>query len=199
MNSSRLRVLQPEHLTPEQHEVVVCIASDSDRGGKIPLPYRIALHSPAFTQDWQALGGTLRYRTTLSQDLVELTTLLVAAHWQCDYVTSAHEKAALSAGLSVEFIEAIRAGHPPESMTKAQAHTHEFVRQLLTNQRVTDAAYAMSLDDLGPAGVVELTAIAGYYAMVTLMINVHGFDPKSAEAWKAAKFQPQFEAEDDPS
>ncbi len=84
-------------------------------------------------------------------------------------------------------------------MTKAQAHTHEFVRQLLTNQRVTDAAYAMSLDDLGPAGVVELTAIAGYYAMVTLMINVHGFDPKSAEAWKAAKFQPQFEAEDDPS
>ena len=41
------------------------------------------------------------------------------------------------------------------------------------DHRATDATYQRVLDAYGTAGIVELTALIGYYAMVALTLNAH--------------------------
>ena len=70
----RLSFPSPETMSAEQrrvHDKVV-----SGRRGKIVGPLRAALHSPELADRWQALGEFLRYNTTLSPRLSELTILV---------------------------------------------------------------------------------------------------------------------------
>ena len=50
---------------------------------------------------------------------------------------------------------------------------HDYTIELLHNHRATDATYQRILDAYGTAGIVELTALIGYYAMVALTLNAH--------------------------
>ena len=45
--------------------------------------------------------------------------------------------------------------------------------ELLRHHRVSDATYQLVLAAHGVAGIVELTALIGYYAMVALTLNAH--------------------------
>ena len=45
--------------------------------------------------------------------------------------------------------------------------------ELLRDHRASDAAYQRVLTAHGVAGIVELTALIGYYAMVALTLNAH--------------------------
>ena len=58
-------------------------------------------------------------------------------------------------------------------------HVHPTV--FLRDHRATDATYQSILGTYGTAGIVELTALIGYYAMVALTLNAHEIGvPKGA-------------------
>ena len=48
------------------------------------------------------------------------------------------------------------------------------------NHTVNATTYESALALLGAAGMVELTAIAGYYAMVAMTVNAHDILPEAA-------------------
>jgi 4-carboxymuconolactone decarboxylase len=50
---------------------------------------------------------------------------------------------------------------------------HDYARELLRHHHASDATYQPILAAYGPAGIVELTALIGYYAMVALTLNAH--------------------------
>jgi len=48
----------------------------------------------------------------------------------------------------------------------------DYVAMLLDQRAVTDAVYRRALDCLGEAGVIELTGLCGYYALLAMILNV---------------------------
>ena len=50
---------------------------------------------------------------------------------------------------------------------------YEFSRQLHEKKSVDDKAYQRTLEFLGVQGVVELTALIGYYSMVAMTLIAH--------------------------
>ena len=55
----------------------------------------------------------------------------------------------------------------------------DFAQQVLVNHRVEPATRAEAEQRLGPAGLVELTAMIGYYAMLAATLNTFEVQPGS--------------------
>jgi 4-carboxymuconolactone decarboxylase len=52
---------------------------------------------------------------------------------------------------------------------------HDYAMELLDTHFVGETLYGRVRDMFGVSGVVELTALIGYYAMVALTLNAHEF------------------------
>ena len=142
--------------------------------GTIVGPLRAALHNPVLADRWQQLGQVLRFETTLPTRLNELAILVTARRWNSNLEWSIHARDAHRAGLPEAWSEAIRTGRLPDFADDAAAREiYEYVRQLLCHGDATQEAYAQVHGRWGDVGVVELTAVVGYYSMVALTLNAH--------------------------
>jgi len=172
---ARIPLASSENLTPEQQRVYDSIVST--RGGRLTAPYQLTLlHSPLVTDKWQQLGGVLRNNIGLPQRLAELA-IVVTAHCQdCSYVWQAHARLALAEGVSAETLEAIKAGRSQISAKPDEQAIHDFRAELCRTNTVEAGTYGRMLELFCPTGAVELTALAGYYTMVTMALNAHDYD-----------------------
>jgi 4-carboxymuconolactone decarboxylase len=48
----------------------------------------------------------------------------------------------------------------------------DFASELLRNKQVTDATFLRAKSRLGTKGVVDMTAIVGYYTLLAMQLNV---------------------------
>jgi 4-carboxymuconolactone decarboxylase len=167
----RIPLPSPEELTPEQRKVYDAIVSG--RRGKLVGPLRAALHNAELAEKWSQLGELLRYRTSLPPRLSELAILVTARHFDCQLEWQQHEPAALMSGIAPEAVAAIRAGHSPRFARDDEAAIHDYSRELHERHFVSEDAYHRAMRVLGNAGLVELTALLGYYSMVALTLNAH--------------------------
>lgn len=164
-------ITETSDLTPEQRRVVDGILGR--RGGRIPGPFRLSLHCPAITEVWHPLGETLRLKSGFPLRLSELTILTAARSWDCDYVFNAHASIALEGGLSRKVVEALQENARPAFELADEAAIYDYCMELARRRAVSDAAYARALELFGAPGVVELTALFGYYSMVAMTIVAH--------------------------
>ncbi|MFK8033923.1 MAG: carboxymuconolactone decarboxylase family protein [Hyphomicrobiales bacterium] len=168
----RIPLLGPDELNEAQKAVYDKIVS-GPRGALVG-PLRAALHNPSLADRWQALGQVLRYETSLPPDLNELAILVTARHWNSELEWTIHARAAREAGLGEGVIEAIRVCEAPKFTSALEREIYEFSRELLEFGKVGDSAYGTLLDRWGTIGVVEVTALVGYYSMVAMTLNAHG-------------------------
>lgn len=168
----RIPLISPDSdLTPEQRRVVDAILGK--RGGKIPGPFRLSLHCPAVTEAWHPLGETLRLKSNFPLRLSELVILLAARAMDCDYVFNAHAPIALEGGLARPVIDALVKGERPAFAQPDEEAMYDYCRELHERHAVSDKTYARALELFGVPGVVELTALFGYYTMVAMTILAH--------------------------
>lgn len=163
----------PEGLTARQQEVLGAILSGPR--GKIEGPLMAALHNPELADRWSQFGATLRYRTSLPPRLSELAILVTARAWNCQLEWHIHERISREAGVEPAIIEAIRIGQRPDEADAEALEIHDFVHELQAGKNVSEASYAKVLARWGVNGVVELTALSGYYSMVAMTLNAHEF------------------------
>jgi 4-carboxymuconolactone decarboxylase len=158
-------------MTPEQQRVY----QDIVRGarGRIVGPLRAALHRAELADKWQQLGELLRYRTGLAPRLSELAILITARFWDSQFEWYAHESVALETGLPPSVIIAIKHARRPEFASADDEIVYEYSAELLEKREVCDAVYRRTLGLLSTVGIVELTALIGYYSMVALTLNAH--------------------------
>ena len=167
----RIPLPTPETMTPEQRRVYDAVVSGPR--GKLQGPLRAALHRPELADKWQQFGEVLRYRTSLPPRLSELAILVTARHCNCDLEWHIHEQMARQAGLADSIIDDIRDGKRPAAADGEALVTFDYAEELNRRKTVAEETYAQALERFGVVGVVELTALVGYYTMVAMTLNAH--------------------------
>jgi hypothetical protein len=107
---SRILDVSPDQLTPEQTKIFEQLVAGR---GHILGPYRVWIHSPTIASGMEQIDTFLNKRSTLSQREVEMVIIMIATHWQGDYVQTAHVRAGKQVGLSQAVIDALIAGFEP--------------------------------------------------------------------------------------
>ena len=141
--------------------------------GEVIGPLRAAIHNAELAARWSALGETLRFSTSLPKRLSELAICVTGRRWSAQVEWFVHARVAAEAGIAPEVLEAIRDGKAPSFADAGEALVSEVARTLQQDGRVPDTIYAAAQESFGTKGVVELTALVGYYTMVSMTLNAH--------------------------
>jgi len=168
---TRIPLYPMADMSPAQQAVYEAVVKGPR--GVLRGPLRAALHRAELADKWQQLGELLRFRTSLPARLSELAILVTARHWDSQFEWHAHEPTAAAAGLARPLIEAIRRARVPQFAAEDEAAVYHYVVELLERHVSSEAHYQRALRLLEPVGLVELTALIGYYSMVALTLNAH--------------------------
>jgi 4-carboxymuconolactone decarboxylase len=179
------RLVPPDEnkLTVAQKELRDAIASGPRGRFRMSGPFAIWMEAPEYGSLAQELGGYLRYNTSLLPRLSEFAILCTARMWRAQYEWMAHAPLAEAAGVKPDAIKAIQAGRRPSTAPADELAIYDFVRELYRDRRVSDPIYKRVQKFLGNRGMVELVGILGYYAMVSMMLDVFrsATDPAKAQ------------------
>ena len=158
----------------EMSEAQRAVHDDVVRGprGVMIGPLRAAIHSPELARRWSALGEALRFGTTLPKRVTELAILVTGRRWTSQVEWWVHARAALEAGVPEAVVGAIRDNAAPV-LEAGDLDVYEFARHLQESGQVPLAVYRAAEERFGVRGVVELTAVIGYYTMVSMTLNAH--------------------------
>lgn len=166
----RLPTIPPAQYSPEQKQA----AEAFEAARKTPVfgPFEPLMHSPEVMTLARAMGDYLRYKPKIGTTLSELVILVNARHWTQDYEWYVHAPIARKVGIAEETIAAIRDGRRPAGLPQDQETAYDFTSELLQNKRVSDATFARAETLFGKPGVVDLTAVSGYYTFLAMELNV---------------------------
>jgi len=158
-------------LTPDQRALADSIKAGPRGEFRMSGPFAIYLHSPAFGELAQKLGGHLRFKTSVPPRLSEFAILCTGHHWKAQYEWAMHAPMAEKQGVKPKTIRDVRAGRMPKSAPSDEKAIYAFVKELYGKRRVSTPTFKRIQKLLGDAGTVELVGILGYYAMVSMTLN----------------------------
>jgi 4-carboxymuconolactone decarboxylase len=169
----RLPALSEDNLDGTQRALLDSMRA-GPRGDRVKLggPFGVYMHAPQYGDLMQQLGAFVRYKTTLEPRLSEFAILCTARLWRAQYEWHAHAPIAEKAGVKPEAIADLKAGRAPKKVAKDERAIFDFVQELYKKRRVSERTYKRVQDALGDKGTVELTGLLGYYAGVSMTLNV---------------------------
>ena len=150
-------------------------------------PYNPMLRSPVFAQKMFDLLYYLRWQTSVPLRLNEFAILIVGRQWRSQVEWFAHEPLALKAGLSPQIVAELKQNKRPSSMPPQEAAVYDFITELTSRHEVSNETFARAKELLGEQQVVDLTAVAGTYITIAMMLAMA---QESVPAGKDAPFKP---------
>jgi len=171
---SRIPLITEATMTPAQRQVHDTMINGPRKAAPIG-PLAIAMHRPELAEAMSDLGLVLRFNSSFEPRLREFAILLTGRYWDCQFEWASHEAEARKAGLSGASIETLRHGGADFAAVDEQA-IHDYGIELLTTHFAADATYQRVVALFGVPGVVELTALIGYYALIALTLNAAQFE-----------------------
>lgn len=137
------------------------------KGPFIPL-----LRSPLLLQRLQKVGEVLRFDSALPVRVSEFVTLVVSREWTQQFEWAVHVPLALKAGTSQAAIDDLREGRRPRELSAEESIAYDFSMELMHHHGVSEATWREALAAFGERGAVDLTALVGYFVMVSMVLNV---------------------------
>lgn len=173
---SRLPYLRYEELDARGQQVWDSVAGS--RGGELVSaeggligPFNAFVHAPGIGKHLSALGGRLRFRTSIDRRLSELAIITVGAAWKAEFEWWAHARMAREHGVSDAVMEAIGRGEDPPIAAEDERVIYAVARELTGTGRVGEESYDAAQRLLGDEGMVELVALCGYYTLISFLLN----------------------------
>src|ERR1700723_3942434 len=133
-------------------------------------PYNPMIRSPVLGQRLYDLFYYLRWQTSVPTKLNEFAILIIGRQWRSQVEWFAHAPLAAKAGLSADIIADLKEGKRPSGMAEDEAVVYDFVNELTTTQKVSDETYARAKKAFNDQQIVDLTAVAGNYVMVAMVL-----------------------------
>ena len=166
----RLPPIPAEKLSAEQKKAADEFAAG--RGYTPRGPFAVMLRSPEVMLRAKAMGDYLRFKSTIPPRLNELAILITARQWGQNYEWQAHRPLAEKAGLKPEIAQAVADGRRPSGLAADEEVVFDFCTELHANKSVSDATYQRAVEKFGEQGIVDLTAVNGYYSFNAMILNV---------------------------
>jgi 4-carboxymuconolactone decarboxylase len=139
------------------------------------------MHAPELGELAQKLGAYCRYGTALPPRLSEFAILCTARIWRAQYEWFAHAPMAEKGGVKPKTIDDLRHGRVPKSAPKDEQAIYHFIQELYKTRRVAERTYKRAQSLLGDKAIVELVGILGYYALISMTLNVFHMLPPENE------------------
>ena len=133
-------------------------------------PYNPMLRSPVFGQKMFDLLYYLRWQTSVPLKLNEFAILIIGRQWRSQVEWFAHAPLAIKAGLSPEIVAELKTNKRPSNMPPEESAVYDFVTELTTKHVVSDETFNRTKRLLGEQQVVDLTAVAGTYITVAMVL-----------------------------
>jgi 4-carboxymuconolactone decarboxylase len=181
----RFKQLTLEGLTPEQRPLGDAIMKVSSIG--LHGPYNPMLRSPKLGQLMYDLLHYLRWNSSLPNRLTEMAILIIGRLWTSNVEWYAHEPIAKKAGLNPDLIADLKANKRPTSMQSDESALYDFVTELYTKHKVSDATFVKAKAQFTEQQIVDLTATAGTYVTIAGLLAMA---EEPVPAGKAPPFGP---------
>jgi 4-carboxymuconolactone decarboxylase len=149
--------------------------------GLVPGPHKIWLANPRLSQTIVPTGAYFQTDSTLTKAEIEIVTNLTTGRWRAPYANYEHEKIGVEqGGLAPETVEALISGHPVSFDDARQQVVYELASTLVVPRYVPLGLYRRANTLLGDAGIVDVTALIGWFTAVS--VTLAAFDvPANAE------------------
>jgi 4-carboxymuconolactone decarboxylase len=152
----------------EHHAVVDAVVNVF---GNVRGPFSILLHSPRLAERVLGLVTFFRDESTVDARLRSVAILAAVREREAAYVWSAQVGAARRNGLGEDVIDVLRAKGDAGTLPDEEREIVTYTRQLTRTNRVDQALFDALQKRHGTPWLVELTAAANYFAMLSGVVN----------------------------
>lgn len=147
------------------------------RGGAVSGPYGVLLHSPELAERAAALGQYVRWNSELTPAQRETAIITAARQLDARLMWGSHVRLAREAGVREAVIEVVGQRGDLGDLSAEEASIVRYVRELIHGNRVTNHAFEALREVVGDQGIVDLTGLVGYYAVVGYTLNAFEIEP----------------------
>lgn len=165
---ARLKYLNAGDLAPKDQQLLARPAN----------LFRAMVHSPDAYRRFATMGGWIRTGSTLDTRLRELAILQVGYVTRCEYSYTHHIKIGRDFGVSDDDIRAISAETVGEAthLSELDCAVLQLAREMTTELRGSDEAFAVVAEHLSDSHVVELLLAISYSNLVVRMVSTLEID-----------------------
>jgi 4-carboxymuconolactone decarboxylase len=157
-----------EDVAPEHHHVVDDVLSVF---GQVRGPFSMLLHSPKLAERMLQFVKFNRNESIVEPRLLSHAILASVRERDAHYVWAAQVGAARRNGVPEATIDLLRAKGDPASLGEDERDIVTYTRQLVKANRVDQALFDRLQQRHGTQWLVELTAAAGYFGMLSGIVN----------------------------
>jgi len=144
---------------------------NSGPGGVGTGPMSVLKYSPEMARRAMPLFQYVRNESSLPQQVRELAMLTTARATDCPYIWNAHVALGRQAGLPDAVVDALRDRKPLPPMSVEEAVVIQLGMEFFQTHRISQATFDVALAQFGAQGLVELTTLMGFYAMLAFNAN----------------------------
>jgi len=152
----------------EHHAVVDAVVKVF---GNVRGPFSMLLHSPKLAERVLPLVTFFRDESVVEPKLRSVAILTAVREREAAYVWAAQVAAARRNGVGDEVIDLIRAKGDPGKLSAEEREIVIYVRQLMRTNRTDQAVFDALQKRYGVQWLVELTAAANYFALLSGIVN----------------------------
>ena len=165
---ARFDAVKPDQLSPDDKKLYDAVTAGRP---KLVGPFSVLMHNPPLARAANQVVDAIRRDGKLDKRLYELVVLITARHAGAAYAWAVHDPLGRKAGLSGDVVEAIQAKKKPNFAKADEKAIYEAVTELLTTNRIGDAAYQELIKLFGLETTIEIVTCVGLYCMIGGVIN----------------------------
>jgi len=169
---NRLPVVKREQMDEDGKKVYDHVAGGAGKIASPTGPASIGLYSPGAAEPLRTLNEYLRRKgNILGNAITELAILVAAREGDSQYIWSAHEPAALKAGITQPVIDVVKYNKAISGAGEKETVVIRVGRQLLREHKLNSDTSAKAVELFGKQGAVELVTLMGDYTLNGLLTN----------------------------
>jgi 4-carboxymuconolactone decarboxylase len=172
---SRLPLVKRENLDEAGKAAFDAVVDPKSRlRAELVGPAGIWLNVPQLSPHIREINWYLRNRISLDTRLAELIILVTARENDGQTEWTAHEPAALKAGLDPKTIDIVKYRKPIAGVPDQEAAIIKLGREVLKDKKVSSETYAEAVKVFGVQAVIEIVLLMANYTMTSVIL--HAFD-----------------------
>jgi 4-carboxymuconolactone decarboxylase len=169
---NRLPVVKRDQMDEKGKQVYDHVAGGAGKIASPTGPASIELYSPGAAEPLRTLNEYLRRQgNLLGNPITELAILVAAREGHSQYVWSAHEPAALKAGVAQPVIDVVKYNRDVAGAAEKETVVIRMGRQLLREHKLDSSTFAKAVKLFGTQGTVELVTLMGDYTLNGLLLD----------------------------